>query len=323
MSVADKNILLLGLGFYDYEKAILDGLSKRFANAYYVSLKYQSLVGRILAHISPSLLRQIESDFVTKQIRKSPQNIDYVIIIKGEYLTEKHIVLLKQKYPSAKFLLYLWDSLANISNSSLLLEKFDNIYTFDRIDSIKYDLRFRPLFYRKSYEHEERLNKYDISFVGIMHSERYQILHRLKKEFDKHNIKYKFCLYTGKYTYIIHRYIKKTIDKDDGDFFIFKKMTYAQYLDLSLSSKIILDLAHPLQSGLTMRTIEAIGMKKKILTDNKDIIHYAMWNDRNYQVFDAKRPVIDFSFFSSEYVNDDLSYFSLDSFLDELIQSFR
>ena len=100
-------------------------------------------------------------------------------------------------------------------------------------------------------------------------------------------------------------------------------MSYDQYLDVSLSSKVILDLAHPLQSGLTMRTIEAIGMKKKILTDNKDFIHYPIWNDGNYQVFDAKRLDIDYSIFADKYINEDLSYFSLDSFLDELIQGFQ
>lgn len=322
ISIADKNILLLGLGFYDYEKAMLDALSKRFAKAYYVSLKYHSLLGRILAYVSPRLLRQVESDFVTAQIQRSPKNIDYIIIIKGEHLTEKHIALLKQKYSSARILLYLWDSLIRIHNSALLLNSFDNIYTFDRLDAIKYGLKFRPLFYRKLCEHREEQHKYDISFVGEMHSDRYQLLHALKEEFTKHGIKYKFFLYTGKYSYFVNRYIKRIIDKNDEDFFIFKKMSYAKYLNISLSSNVILDLAHPLQSGLTMRTVEAIGMKKKILTDNRDIIYYPMWNDRNYKVFDDKRLVIDYSIFTNEYINEDLSYFSLDSFLDELLQGF-
>lgn len=323
MSIVDKSVLLLGLGFYDYEKAILDALGKRYAHTYYASLKYKSLLGRILAHVSPQLLRGCETNFVTKQIRKSPSNIDHIIIIKGEYLTEKHIALLKQKYPSAKFLLYLWDSIIRIQNSALLLNGFDNIYTFDRLDSLNYRLKFRPLFYRKSYVYKKEPCKYDISFVGEMHSERYQILHALKEEFLKHGIRYKFSLCTGRYTYFVNRYVKRIIDRNDKDLFIFKKMSYDQYLDVSLSSKVILDLAHPLQSGLTMRTIEAIGMKKKILTDNKDFIHYPIWNDGNYQVFDAKRLDIDYSIFADKYINEDLSYFSLDSFLDELIQGFQ
>ena len=320
MSVANKNILLLGIGFYDYEKAILDTLSKCFANAYYASLRYQSLVGRILAHICPPLLKRIESDFVTKQIQDSPKDIDYIIIIKGEHLTDKHIALLKQKYPSAKILLYLWDSLVRISNSALLLRSFNNIYTFDRLDAIKYGLKFRPLFYRKSYPHNEKC-LYDISFIGWMHSERYQLLHLLKKQFQRHGISYKFVLYTSRYSYFINRYVKGAIKKEDSDFFVFKPISYEDYIKISYASKVILDLAHPLQSGLTMRTIEAIGMKKKILTNNADILNYSSLNSNNYFVFEKPNLFIDYSLFSNKYVETNNSYFSLESFVNELVQN--
>lgn len=120
----------------------------------------------------------------------------------------------------------------------------------------------------------------------------------------------------------INRFIKNKIRKEDSDLFIFKKLSYKQYLELSLSSKIILDLAHPQQSGLTMRTIEAIGMNKKILTNNKDIANYPFLPKENYSTFDDRNILIDYSFFNRNFVSNDTSYFSLNTFIDELLSSF-
>lgn len=322
MLFKNKSILLLGVGFYDYEQAIVDALKTRFTNVYYANIYYKTLFSRILSHISYKLVKSISDSHVSKQIKNLPSNIDYIIIIKGESLNKEHIELLKSKYSASKFLLYQWDSFIRLKNKSLLLENFDNIFTFDRLDSIKYGFKFRPLFYRKTYTNDVNRNKYDISFVGEMHSNRYQILHNLKQEFIKNGIKYKIILYTGRYTYFINRFIKNKIRKEDSDLFIFKKLSYKQYLELSLSSKVILDLAHPKQSGLTMRTIEAIGMNKKILTNNKDIANYPFLPNENYCTFDDGNILIDYSFFNRNFVSNDTSYFSLNTFIDELLSSF-
>ena len=191
---------------------------------------------------------------------------------------------------------------------------------YDRLDAIKYGLKFRPLFYRKSYPHNEKC-LYDISFIGWMHSERYQLLHLLKKQFQRHGISYKFVLYTSRYSYFINRYVKGAIKKEDSDFFVFKPISYEDYIKISYASKVILDLAHPLQSGLTMRTIEAIGMKKKILTNNTDILNYSSLNSNNYFVFEKPNLFIDYSLFSNKYVETNNSYFSLESFVNELVQN--
>lgn len=320
MKLENKSILLLGLGFYDYEEAMVDALKTRFSSVYYANIQYKSFLGRILSHLNPTYLKRISNKYVTKQINNLPSNIDYIIIIKGETLDKEHITLLKDKYSSSRFLLYLWDSLIRIPNSLLLLENFDNIFTFDRKDAIEYNLKFRPLFYRQSFPGIHN-SVYDISFVGEMHSNRYHILHKLKQEFIKNGIKYKFALYTGRYTYFINRYIKKSICKEDSDMFTFKKIPYKEYLKLSLSSRVILDIAHPQQTGLTIRTVESIGMGKKIMTNNRDIIFYESLAPDTYMIFDINNLLIDYSFFTRELPKVDNFYFSLDSFMDELIQT--
>ena len=79
-------------------------------------------------------------------------------------------------------------------------------------------------------------------------------------------------------------------------------MDYKKNIEIEDTSKVILDIQHPAQTGLTMRTIEMIGLKKKIITTNQDIVHYDFYRPENIQVIDRKNAIIDKTFFDKEYV---------------------
>jgi hypothetical protein len=66
-------------------------------------------------------------------------------------------------------------------------------------------------------------------------------------------------------------------------------------------SRVILDIQHPAQEGLTMRTIEMIGAGKKLLTTNREVISYDFYDSHNMQYIDRNNPVIDKSFFKTDY----------------------
>ena len=152
LDISGKHILLLGIGFYDYETAISKELCRRGAKVFFIDAVYKSFLKKILLRVSRHLLQKIASNYLLNQIAKQSEDIDYIIIIKGDALREEHISLLKRKYPNTRMLLYLWDSINRISNSELLLKSFDRILTFDRVDAIKNNLVFRPLFYRNEIE---------------------------------------------------------------------------------------------------------------------------------------------------------------------------
>ncbi|MGE8425144.1 MAG: hypothetical protein ACN6PI_20070, partial [Sphingobacterium siyangense] len=72
---------------------------------------------------------------------------------------------------------------------------------------------------------------------------------------------------------------------------------YEYYLD----SKIILDLAHPNQRGLSFRPFEAIGLEKKLITtaniDQADLYH----EDNVYIIKDINTIDIPKSFIENDY----------------------
>ena len=72
---------------------------------------------------------------------------------------------------------------------------------------------------------------------------------------------------------------------------------YAIYAD----SKCIVDVENPGQHGLTMRSIETLGLRRKFITTNADIINYDFYNPNNILVIDRKNPIVNMSFFDKAY----------------------
>lgn len=62
---------------------------------------------------------------------------------------------------------------------------------------------------------------------------------------------------------------------------------------------------HPLQTGLTMRTIESIGAQKKLITTNRDIVNYDFYRPENILIVDRERPAVDAEFLAEPYIGLD------------------
>lgn len=68
-------------------------------------------------------------------------------------------------------------------------------------------------------------------------------------------------------------------------------------------SRTILDIEHPAQTGLTMRTFETLGASKKLVTTNAQVRDYDFFDPSNILVIDRKSPPrIPESFLETAYV---------------------
>ena len=101
----------------------------------------------------------------------------------------------------------------------------------------------------------------------------------------------------------------------------FKNLSMNSILDLYKESNVILDIHHPLQNGLTIRTFETLGAKKKIITTNEQIKKYIFYNSNNILIIDRKSPKIDINFFKQDFqdCDKDLYYaMSLNGWIDTI-----
>ena len=115
---------------------------------------------------------------------------------------------------------------------------------------------------------------------------------------------------------------KKEFRGTEESTFRFDKMSAVDIANIVDNTKIVLDIQHPKQTGLTMRTIEMIGMNKKLITTNESIKKYDFYNPGNVMVIDRDKVVIPYDFLDSAYIplpKDIYEKYSLKSWILEVL----
>lgn len=315
-----EKILFIGIGFYDYEKAIKEEFE---------------LLGYEVDYFSEVLPLNLKNKFFNKD--SSKKNAAYlddkvntagneykiIFVIKCEFLSVDNLELLKVKNPNAKFILYLWDSIKRINNIEEKIHFFDKVFSFDRMDCIADErLAFLPLFYRNEYQNNNQSDNliHGVYHLGWLHSDRFELLKKIKKQLDNKNVNNYFLLYTGFFNYLRIIILKKQFQY--RNILIYKPLKVSENIKNILQYTISLDITHPNQTGLTMRTIELIGLRKKFITTNKDIVNYDFYHENNILIIDREQPIINEQFFKSDYENiaqDIIKSYSINSWVRNIL----
>ena len=318
----EKKILFIGVGFHEYDSFIINHLEKSFEVSYLncsgFRLRHPYLFS--LAKVSPGLLSRFNDNTTTAFIEQTKsKNFDVVFIIKGTNLKDHHFTLLRKYHPHAKFVLYLWDAWSLIPNRGVLNRNFATIYSFDSEDCKKYGFVLRPLFFLKADSESEKL--YDISFVGNGHSNRLKLMQELKDLCLRNGLKYKFVVNMGIPAYIKSKFLPQKLSEGNEDIISAGSIPYSEYLEIIRKSRVVVDIHYNKQTGLTMRTIEALAAGARVITTNEHISEYSNIPSNMYLIWDKKVDECLVDFIKKprpEFVLD--SYYSIDAFLDELLK---
>ena len=293
-SLAGKKILLLYARFFGYDKIVKEKLESLGA----VVDLYDAR-----ANISTieKAIKKVDSRYYYKKQRKFHQNIQqgnkgkkYDFIFSNENIEEVTLKRYRKVFPDATMVLYLDDSVANMVGVDKTFHCYDRVLTFDKADSEKYDVNFRPLFFSDFFKQLKEKNlskKYDICFVGTCHSDRLSVISKIMNDYL--NYKYFFYCYLQSW-FMYYYYAFKDVEyrKKTKKFFKYNQISMDQVAQAMAHSDAILDIQHPKQTGLTMRTIETLGLGKKIITTNSDIRNYDFYNEHNVLVVDREMPII-------------------------------
>ena len=145
----------------------------------------------------------------------------------------------------------------------------------------------------------EIAQSYDISFVGTCHSDRLSIINKIKT--NQPSLRYYFFCYLQSWFMYYYHYLRESeYRKVPKSFFQFASMSMGAVADIMHRSKAILDIQHPAQTGLTMRTIETLGIGRKLITTNADIASYDFFDKENILIIDRSNPVIPNSFIEGD-----------------------
>ncbi|MGB3159721.1 MAG: capsular biosynthesis protein CpsH [Carnobacterium sp.] len=312
-----KKILFLAPAFFGYELKIKFKMEQLGASVdYYDARSITSSYEKALLKISSSIFKNKTKKYYRKIINENKsKNYDYVFIVKCDMISADILNEMKSIFNSAKFCLYLWDSVKNIPGIVDKFQFFHKISSFDREDVKNYkNIQFRPLFYIDNFKRKDSISKnniykYDLSFCGTVHSDRYRIIQEIKNYSKKNSYHFFTFLYLqSKFIYWYYKLTKKEFISTTIKNFDFDKMNGKSISEIVNDSRVVLDIQHPKQTGLTMRTIEMLGMEKKLITTNQDIVNYDFYKKNNILVIPRKEIKIPKEFLSEEYepLSDDI-----------------
>lgn len=168
--------------------------------------------------------------------------------------------------------LFFWnpsEDLFTNNNPDRIRALFDSIYSFDKEDCRTYQMEFCNSVYTSQIRPVSHKLQYDICFIGTDKG-RMELLRKWYELFRSKGLVCKFYIYSGKYC-----------EKLDGWELGSRWITYGEYLDWISRSKCILDITQDGQNGFSMRVMESIFLKKKLITNNKAILKSDLYHKSN------------------------------------------
>ena len=307
-----KRILFFSVQTFNLEKEIKKKLEELGADVdYYDERPANNNFVKGIIRIKRSFYQHRIDNYYKKILEVTKRNhYNYLFVNRGEVVPEFFLKSFKINHPDCEFIFYTWDSFTNHSHATKILNYFQRKFTFDPVDAKKFGLNFRPLFYLDAYKNIKNDSmekcKYDLLFLGTAHSDRYRISNIVKEWCDVNNLT-TYCYYFihGRLVYFYKKKFDKSFQLFDYKKLSFKSLTTNQILELYRDSNVILDINHPGQKGLTMRTFEAIGAGKKMITTNSEIKKYPFYNSNNIYLIDRNAVELDKTFFEMRYKNID------------------
>ena len=227
------------------------------------------------------------------------------------YFSKKYMLKFKKNHPNVKLVMILYDSFSNKSakRSIDMIPVFDYVFSFDPGDCERHGFEYIYSTFSKpdlvSYDVQKKSTAFFIGF-GMGR------LSLLQNTFAKITKELNGCRFyiTG---------VKIEDQKPIKDVVYNKTMFYDDEMQMIFNTDCVIEVVREGQTGVTLRTCEAVVFNKKLLTNNSSIRSMPFYDSRYMRVFDEiKESDIEFIKNKIPVKYDDCSYFSPLKIFDRL-----
>ena len=328
-------VLLIAPLFFDYYKEIIKELENlNYQVTYICDAPSNSNISKAIGRINKNLLKYSTEKYYSEKVLPVIQNKRYEICILVAGMTfaftPEMIDEIRKMNPRARFVMYQWDSEKNLPYSTKIHRFFDAVYSFDLNDCARCPLyKFLPLFYTRLYEKigKEECTEYmyDCLYVGTAHPKKYyeinQMAQALKIVMPRQFI---YHYMPSRLKYIYHKVFAAEYKNAKYSEFNANKLSVNEMEKLIRQTKCMIDAPQAGQTGLTIRTMECLGAKRKLITTNAEIKKYDFYNEANIYVFEENKPInLNSAFFTEPYKQLDTAVYekyTLRSWIQTLLQ---
>lgn len=192
------------------------------------------------------------------------ESIDLVIIFAP--LRELGVFkFIKKSKPNIRIIYWYWNPIFRVGKLDEKRLNGIELWSFDPEDCEKFKMKFNTTFYFKDISYPENKIEFDAIFVGNDKGRR-PLLKNLESKLNSMGLKTLFHIIS---------------DNKDASEEQPQKIPYQDYLKLISKSKTIIDILPEGQSGLTLRPMEAIFLRKKLITSDQSLYNQDFYSKHN------------------------------------------
>lgn len=203
----------------------------------------------------------------------------------------KELLMLNKEISCRVKNVFLWNPVSTINRTIYSKWEYTHylhrsgmqVFTFDGGDALRYGFHSINQVYRNpNFDMHETsdLSQVDVFYIGV-DKHRTSILECLKEEFDKEDISYNIYIKKDKHSVVSPKLTSCYVDK---------LIPYEETLAMVSRSKCILEILQKRQAGMTLRTLEAVFLNKKLITNSKDIVNTPIYSPNNIYVIGNDEP---------------------------------
>lgn len=220
-----------------------------------------------------------------RKILKSLRNGDSVVLC--DYTGENIVKSLKQLVrPDVRVSLWYWNPVLNnpfIKNQILTAKNLHcDIYTFNRSDADEYSLKLLNQFFPMFLPSKREDIITDFYFQGYDKGRKH-ILKSLEDILNKYNT--------------VFNIVTKPSET----------ITYNEYIQNVRKTKCLIDIVQDGQNGITLRPLEALSLRKKLITNNHNIQHFSFYKRENIFILGLDDIATIDNFINSSFVDVDIN----------------
>lgn len=290
------------------------GIKNIVEEGYQLDTAYRFERSKIATYIR-ELWFKLGLPFAEKWYNKKLTDRKETMVVLDAMMNRKFLKWLAQKNPEAKLIFWYWNKITEKKvQPDELKEAGYEVWTFNELDRDKYHLKLNDTYYCRTYYEDvnqvsEEQEKYDVIFVG-KDKGRMAFVDDLKKK----NPQLKWYLHiTANHFY--ERWKNARYQKN---------ISYKENLELQKKSRAILEIVPSGSHGLTMRTMDALNQKKKLITNNPYVKTQEFYNENDFLVIDENTRANEIErFMEKEYMDiepDIVAYFSFEQWIERFLQ---
>ncbi len=228
-------------------------------------------------------------ELLLAEIKKRNKIIDYALFIRADYFEISFIETIKSHVNL--IVNEQWDGLERYPQIFSRIHPFDRFFVFDKSDIKKYpqyDFKFISNFYFENKRETPVKDKKQVYFLGSHLPQRTASIVKFLEVATQCQLEIHFFI-----SCIDKRPKEQALYAPYPVHFIKNAISFEENIKLAQQTDILVDFTNYVHQGLSFRVFESIGYRKKLITNNIDVVNYDFYHPNNIFVWQGEELTVE------------------------------